>query len=95
MPSECSSKAKYPLSYILSYDKLSSNHRNFVLNVSSVYEPQYYHQAVSFPHWRETMDDELKAMEHNKTLTVVPLPQGHHSIGCNWIYKVKHKSDGG
>ena len=40
------------------------------------------------------MVDELKAMEDNNTWTVVPLPQGKHTIGCKWVYKVKYKQDG-
>lgn len=38
------------------------------------------------------MVDELNAMEANNTWFVVSLPQGQHSIGCKWVYKVKHKS---
>lgn len=78
----------------LAYGKLSPAYRKFVLNVSSIYEPQYFHQAISFHHWRDAMDAELKAMETNNTWTVVSLPPGHHSIGCKWIYKIKHKFDG-
>lgn len=37
------------------------------------------------------MNDELKAMETNCTWSVVPLPKDKHTIGCKWIYKIKHK----
>lgn len=40
------------------------------------------------------MTAELNAMEATKTWSVMPLPPGRHSIGCKWVYKVKHKSDG-
>ncbi|KAJ4723310.1 Retrovirus-related Pol polyprotein from transposon TNT 1-94 [Melia azedarach] len=40
------------------------------------------------------MQRELKAIEFNKTWTVMPLLKGKHSIGCKWIYQVKYKSDG-
>lgn len=40
------------------------------------------------------MPIELKAMETNRTWSVVSLPKGKHSIGCKWVYKVKHKADG-
>lgn len=33
-------------------------------------------------------------MEENRTWSIVPLPSGKHSIGCKWVYKVKHKADG-
>ena len=39
---------KYPLKYYLAYDSLSCSHKNFVLSISSEFEPQFYHQAVRF-----------------------------------------------
>ena len=33
-------------------------------------------------------------MEDNHTWSVAPLPEGKHSIGCRWVYKVKYKSNG-
>ena len=40
------------------------------------------------------MYDELQGMKLNKTWSMVPLPKGKHSIGCQWIYKVKLKTKG-
>ena len=40
------------------------------------------------------MVEELKAMEDNIRWIVVPLPEGKHTIGCRWVYKVKYKQDG-
>ncbi|GMI94534.1 cysteine-rich RLK (RECEPTOR-like protein kinase) 8 [Hibiscus trionum] len=40
------------------------------------------------------MDDELQAMENNKTRSIVPLPEGKHVIECKWVYKIKHNPDG-
>ena len=37
---------------------------------------------------------ELDAMESNQTWSIVPLPQGKHSIACKWVYKIKYHSDG-
>ncbi|KAK0603922.1 hypothetical protein LWI29_010140 [Acer saccharum] len=36
----------YPLNGVLSYQALSPTYKNFILNVSSHYEPQFFHQAV-------------------------------------------------
>ncbi|KAA8550199.1 hypothetical protein F0562_001883 [Nyssa sinensis] len=44
-----STSASYPISNYISYHGLSDSHKQFVLNVSSQVEPQYYHQAVKFP----------------------------------------------
>ena len=40
------------------------------------------------------MKAELEAMESNQTWSVVPLPPGKQSIGCKWVYKIKHRSNG-
>ena len=40
------------------------------------------------------MADEILTLEENRTRSIVPLPHNKHSIGCKWVYKVKHKTDG-
>jgi hypothetical protein len=40
------------------------------------------------------MDEEMAALDPNKTWELVPLPEGKKAIGCKWVYKVKHNSDG-
>ncbi|PKI62300.1 hypothetical protein CRG98_017301 [Punica granatum] len=40
------------------------------------------------------MSEEIRALELNKTWTIVQLPPGKHPIGCKWVYKVKRRADG-
>ena len=40
------------------------------------------------------MDEEMNALYQNETWELVPLPKGKKSIGCKWVYKVKHDSNG-
>ncbi|KAL4572890.1 hypothetical protein LXL04_019678 [Taraxacum kok-saghyz] len=79
----------YPLSDVLNYDKLSPNHKAFVMNLSANFEPQNFNQASKYPEWCNAMDDELNAIETNKTWTVMPLPPDKHTVGCRWVYKLK------
>jgi hypothetical protein len=40
------------------------------------------------------MDEEMVALDANMTWELVPLPKGKKAIGCKWVYKMKHNSDG-
>lgn len=86
--------SKYPLSSYLNYESLPIAHRSFALNVSSHYEPQFFHQASKIPCWQKAMEEEIHALESNNTWSIVTLPQGKCPIGCRWTYKTKYNSDG-
>lgn len=45
-----STAIKFPLQNYISYNRLSPDYKNFVLNVSSVHEPRFYHEAVPHKH---------------------------------------------
>ena len=46
------------------------------------------------PAWKSAMTFEFKALYANNTWNLVQLPAGKRSIGCKWVYKIKHKANG-
>ncbi|KAL4283202.1 hypothetical protein GQ457_16G007940 [Hibiscus cannabinus] len=89
-----SSSCLYPTEDHISTSQLSSDYTVFVANLSSSYEPVFYHQAVKYPEWRDAMTEELQAMESHHTWSVVSLPPGKQAIDCKWVYRIKRKADG-
>ncbi|KAL5785970.1 hypothetical protein ACOSQ2_008362 [Xanthoceras sorbifolium] len=57
-------------------------------------EPKSYSEAAAHPKWQEAMSSELQALQANGTWSLVPLPAGKSPIGCKWVFKIKHRSDG-
>ncbi|CAL9006318.1 unnamed protein product [Prunus brigantina] len=94
LPSSSTFGTRYPLQRYVSYTQLSHAHRTFVSNISHLVEPANYAQASQDPKWLATMSSEIKALEDNRTWSLVPLPLGHRPIGCKWVYKIKYHSDG-
>jgi hypothetical protein len=88
------SNASYPIESTLSYSHLSPPHKAYTLAISTPVKPKFYPEAISSPHWCESMTKELAAPEANHTWVLTSLPLGKHPIGCKWMYKIKFKSDG-
>ena len=85
---------RYPLANYVSYHRYQPAHRSFIAQISQVTEPKKYFEAVLHSEWQEAMRSELQALQANSTWTLTSLPVGKTSIGCRWVYKIKHRSDG-
>jgi hypothetical protein len=57
-------------------------------------EPNSYLEATAHPKWQVTMRSELKALQHNDTWFLTQLPASKTRIGCRWVYKITHHSNG-
>ncbi|RVX10168.1 Retrovirus-related Pol polyprotein from transposon RE1 [Vitis vinifera] len=85
---------RYPLANYVSYHRYKPAYRSFVAQHSAVTEPRSYSEAAAHPEWQEAMCFELQALQANGTWSLTPLPVCKTSIGCRWVYKIKHRSDG-
>jgi hypothetical protein len=51
-------------------------------------------QATREVAWRKAMEEELCAIEDNRTWTLTDLPTGWRAIGLKWVLKVKRDEHG-
>ncbi|KAL6320794.1 hypothetical protein AAG906_008794 [Vitis piasezkii] len=91
---DISNSTPYPLSDVISYNKLSPSFRAFSISISTITEPTTYAEAVVVPEWQHAMRAELQALESNNTWSLCTLPPGKTAVGCKWLYRVKYHADG-
>ena len=78
----------------LSYDSYLAHHYAYMASVVQVVEPTCFDEAIGNENWEKAMDEEMAALYGNDTWDLVSLPKDKKTIGCKWVYKVKHNSDG-
>jgi Reverse transcriptase (RNA-dependent DNA polymerase) len=39
------------------------------------------------------MEEELEALENNKTWEIIQKPKNKKLVGCRWVYKIKYNRD--
>lgn len=57
-------------------------------------DPTTYDEAVKSKEWKRAMDQEIQAIEKNKTWELTSLPSGGKSIGVKWVFKTKLNENG-
>ncbi|XP_040362272.1 uncharacterized protein LOC112202395 [Rosa chinensis] len=87
-------KAKYPVANYVSTHRLSKPYVAFVNQLSSVSLPSKVQDAMRDEKWMQAMTVEMDALEKNCTWELVSLPPGKKTVGCRWVYTVKHNLDG-
>ncbi|KAK9093997.1 hypothetical protein Scep_025466 [Stephania cephalantha] len=76
------------------YGKLSSEYRAYVSNIDQVSIPITVQEALATPEWKKTTYEEIRALEKNNTWEITTLPPGKRTVGCRWLFTVKHNADG-
>ena len=57
-------------------------------------DPVHFEKAIRDRKWIEAMDEEINAIERNKTRDLVELTKEKEAIGVKWVYKTKSNAEG-
>ena len=57
-------------------------------------DPQTYEEAVGYPRWQASMNEEFNSLQKSNTWELVDLPPGRKLVQCKWVYKTKFADDG-
>ena len=58
------------------------------------YESISFDEAIIDGKWRKAMNEEIDAIEKNKTWELSLLPANHKPIGVKWVFKIKKNAQG-
>ena len=84
---------KHPIAHFLSFQKINSKYKTFVANLSNETILRNVEEALKDTKWKETINEEIKALLKNNTWEVVDLPKEKNTVGCKWVFTIKYKSD--
>lgn len=70
--------------------------RKYALVVAGfdVIVPYSYKKALASPEWKFEMENEIKALHHNATWSLVPRQSDDNVISTKWVFKAKQNKDG-
>jgi len=77
----------------VSSHRLSQSYSSFVFQLSSISIPSNIQEALADPRWTKAMVDEMETLEKNNTWDLVSLPRGKKTVGCKWVFTIKHRAD--
>lgn len=87
-------RSRYPIANYVSTKGLSKPLQKFTQDLSMCRIPTSVNEALTDLKWTQAINEEMEALLKNNTWTLVPLPEGKRTVGCRWVFSVKHKADG-
>jgi hypothetical protein len=87
-------RSRYPIANYVSTEKLPEPLKSFSQELSACHIPITVQKALMDPKWTKAIEEEMGALLKNQTWTLVPLPQRKKTVGCRWVFSVKHKANG-
>ena len=85
---------QHPLHYYLAYTSLSPTYMAFITSLDQIHIPNSVQKALRVPESRVATLEELRALKKNGTWPLTNLQLGKRTVGCKWIFSVKHKANG-
>ncbi|KAM0029928.1 putative RNA-directed DNA polymerase [Helianthus debilis subsp. tardiflorus] len=85
--------SRYPVTNIAN-GNLSREAKAFTASLYDEQLPNSVEQALDSENWKDAMEIEMEALLRNKTWEKCVLPPGKKTVGCRWVFTIKHKPDG-
>ena len=79
---------------IYGYDTYMAMHYAYMSKVVQIPDPNSFEEEKGEKKWVNEMQEEIDALVENKTWDLVKLPKEKNVVGCKWVYKTKHDSNG-
>ncbi|XP_071687396.1 uncharacterized protein [Rutidosis leptorrhynchoides] len=86
-------RSRYPVANIAN-GNLSPEAKQFTSALYSENIPNSVEQALKSPNWRKAMEEEMRALQENKTWEKCSLPKSKKPVGYRWVFIIKHKAGG-
>uniref|UniRef100_A0A251RUP7 Putative reverse transcriptase, RNA-dependent DNA polymerase n=1 Tax=Helianthus annuus TaxID=4232 RepID=A0A251RUP7_HELAN len=84
---------RYPMANI-AQGNLSREAKAFSSLLYAEEIPTNTKQALQSKHWKDAMEEDMRALEKNNTWEKCVLPSGKKTVGCRWVFTIKYKPDG-
>ena len=78
----------------MSTHRQSKSSKSFVNDIPTMHIPTKVSEALLDVKWVAAMKEEMTALQKNKTLELVSLPEGKKIVGCRWVFTIKQNPDG-
>ncbi|GJY30251.1 ribonuclease H-like domain-containing protein [Tanacetum coccineum] len=83
---------KYGIEKVVNYSELSIKNFVFTISLNKIHEPFTYVEAIKDSRWVDAMNQEIEALNRNKTWKITKLPSNRKAIESKWIWKVNYKA---
>lgn len=76
------------------FNLLAMSPTNLHVALLAAKAPKGFKSASKHPHWCHAMSEEIQALHHNHTWTLVPRPPNTNVVGSKWVFRIKYHADG-